>query len=78
MAAALIRVFIENGCRTNRNKARLKYLVDDWGVEKLLEEAQKKLTFDLHYYDLSKCEESQPTVAMAGNAPRSLAKMSRR
>lgn len=62
VSAAILRVFIENGCRTNRNKARLKYLVDDWGVEKLLEEAQKKLTFDLRYYDLSKCEESQPKV----------------
>ncbi|MEM1083784.1 MAG: NirA family protein [Verrucomicrobiota bacterium] len=62
VSAAILRVFIENGCRTNRNKARLKYLVDDWGVEKLLAEAQKKLTFDLRSYDLAKCEESQPKV----------------
>lgn len=47
VAAALIRVFIENGDRTNRKKARLKYLVDDWGTEKLLGETQKKLAFPL-------------------------------
>ena len=62
VSAAILRVFIENGCRNNRNKARLKYLVDEWGAEKLLEEAQKKLTFDLRRYDLDKCEESQPKV----------------
>ena len=34
LAAAMVRVFIENGDRTNRKKARLKYLVDDWGHER--------------------------------------------
>ncbi|MBL4575923.1 MAG: NirA family protein [Opitutaceae bacterium] len=47
ISAALIRVFIENGNRINRKKARLKYLVDDWGIEKLLEETEKKLAFPL-------------------------------
>ena len=45
VAAAMIRCFIENGDRTNRKKARLKYLVDDWGVEKFLEESKKKMAF---------------------------------
>ncbi|WP_193211708.1 NirA family protein [Luteolibacter marinus] len=60
VAAALIRVFIENGCRTNRNKARLKYLVDDWGFAKTLEETQKKLTFPLRSFPLENCEVSAP------------------
>ena len=38
VAAAMIRVFNENGDRTNRKKARLKYLLEKWGVEKFLAE----------------------------------------
>ena len=60
VAAALIRVFIENGDRTNRKRARLKYLVDDWGFEKTLEETQKKLAFPLRYFPLESCEPSAP------------------
>jgi ferredoxin-nitrite reductase len=55
VAAALIRVFIENGDRTNRKKARLKYLVDDWGIPKTLEETAKKLTFALREFPLEAC-----------------------
>jgi ferredoxin-nitrite reductase len=60
VAAALIRVFIENGDRTNRKKARLKYLVDDWGIPKTLEETAKKLTFALRAFPLENCEPSAP------------------
>ena len=60
VAAALIRVFVENGDRTNRKKARLKYLVDDWGIPKTLEETAKKMTFALRYYPLEACEPSSP------------------
>jgi len=61
-AAGLIRVFIENGDRTNRKKSRLKYLVDDWGVEKLLVETEKRLANSLVYYALDKCILSVPKV----------------
>lgn len=47
VAAAMVRVFIEHGDRTNRKKARLKYLVDDWGVSKFLDKVQEKLAFPL-------------------------------
>ena len=60
VAAALIRVFIENGDRTNRKKARLKYLVDDWGIEKTLSEVSKKLAFPLRFLPLESCEPSLP------------------
>ena len=60
VAAALIRVFIENGDRTNRNKARLKYLVDDWGFEKTLAETAGKLAFPLRYLPLESCEVPAP------------------
>jgi len=62
VAAAMIRVFIENGDRTNRKKARLKYLVDNWGVEKFLEETQKKLTFKMPKHALSICEPRAATL----------------
>lgn len=43
IADAIIRVFIEHGDRTNRNKARLKYVLDDWGFEKFLKAVEDKL-----------------------------------
>jgi ferredoxin-nitrite reductase len=43
VADAVVRVFIENGDRTNRNKARLKYVLDAWGFEKFLAAVEEKL-----------------------------------
>ncbi|MBI4723979.1 MAG: NirA family protein, partial [Rhodomicrobium sp.] len=40
---AIVRVFIDHGDRTNRNKARLKYVLDAWGFEKFLSAAEEKL-----------------------------------
>ena len=60
VTAALIRTFIEHGDRTNRNKARLKYLVDDWGIPRMLEETQKRLAFPLRYVPLEACEATRP------------------
>lgn len=54
-AAAIVRCFIENGDRTDRKKARLKYLLDDWGFEKFLDETTKHLSFDWPKFDLAKC-----------------------
>jgi ferredoxin-nitrite reductase len=47
IADAVVRVFIAHGDRTNRNKARLKYLLDLWGEEKFLAEISAKLGRDL-------------------------------
>ena len=38
-----MRVFIEHGDRTDRKKARLKYVLDDWGLDKFLAEVEKQL-----------------------------------
>ena len=62
LAAAMIRVFIENGDRTNRKKARLKYLVDDWGVEKFLEASKAKMSFAPGALPLSQCEPRLSTL----------------
>ena len=56
VAAAMIRVFNENGDRTDRKKARLKYLVDRWGVEKFLAETEKLLAFPLIRFAAENCE----------------------
>lgn len=40
---AIVRVFIEHGDRTNRNKARLKYVLDAWGFDKFLTAVEEKL-----------------------------------
>ena len=43
VADAVIRVFIDSGNRTDRTKARLKYVLDDWGFEKFLSEVESKI-----------------------------------
>ena len=48
VAAAMLRVYREHADRTDRKKARLKYLLDKWGgFARFLEETQKKLAFPL-------------------------------
>src|SRR5437016_6886070 len=43
VADAIVRVFIEHGDRTNRNKARLKYIIDTLGIDKVVALAEEKL-----------------------------------
>lgn len=43
VADAIVRVFSEHGDRTNRNKARLKYVLDAWGFEKFLAAVEDRL-----------------------------------
>ncbi len=43
VADSIIRVFIESGDRTNRNKARMKYVLDAWGFDKYLAAVEDKL-----------------------------------
>jgi ferredoxin-nitrite reductase len=43
VADAVVRVYIEHGDRTNRNKARLKYVLDNFGIEKFLTLTEEKL-----------------------------------
>ena len=43
VADAVVRVFIDHGDRTNRAKARLKYVLDAWGFEKFLAAMEEKL-----------------------------------
>jgi ferredoxin-nitrite reductase len=43
VADAIVRVFIEHGDRTDRTKARMKYLIDRWGFEKFVLAVEEKL-----------------------------------
>ena len=43
VADAIVRVFIDHGDRTNRNKARLKYVLDAMGFDKFLALVEEKL-----------------------------------
>ncbi|MEO1542933.1 MAG: NirA family protein [Pseudomonadota bacterium] len=43
VADAIVHVFIQHGIRTDRKKARLKYVLDDWGFEKFLAEVEQHL-----------------------------------
>ena len=40
---AILRVFIASGDRTNRTKARLKYVLDSWGFDRFLAEVEREL-----------------------------------
>jgi ferredoxin-nitrite reductase len=47
VADAIVRVFTEHGDRTNRNKARMKYVLDAMGFEKYLALVEEKLGWKL-------------------------------
>ncbi len=60
VAAAMVRVFNEHGDRTDRRKARLKYLLDRWGVERFLSETERKLAFPIIRFPQDECEPRGP------------------
>ncbi len=43
VAVAVVRVFIANGDRTDRKRARLKYVLEAWGLEKFMAEVEREL-----------------------------------
>jgi len=60
VAAAMVRVFAEHGDRTDRKKARLKYLIDKWGQERFLAETETKLAFPILRVAADECEPRGP------------------
>jgi len=66
VAAAMIRVFIDHGNRVDRRKARLKYLVDQWGAERFIAETEQRIAFPLLRLPLKECE-PRPAVDRAGH-----------
>lgn len=47
VTAALLRVYLANGNRTDRKKARLKHLLETWTLDRYLAETEKVLGFEL-------------------------------
>lgn len=43
VTVAILRVFIDHGVRTDRRKARLKYLLDNWSEDRFLSEVEQML-----------------------------------
>lgn len=66
VAGAVVRVFIEHGDRSDRKKARLKYLLDRWGHAKFVEETEKALGRPLRRVTLDACD-PRPPVAKHGH-----------
>ena len=56
VAAAVIRAFLAHGDRTDRKKARLKYVLERFGLEGFLEEAEKYLPARLRRFPLNQCQ----------------------
>jgi ferredoxin-nitrite reductase len=56
VAMAIVRVFIDEGDRTDRKKARLKYVLGRMGLEAFLAEVEKRLSAPLARVPLADCE----------------------
>ena len=59
-AAAILRVFIDHGDRTDRKKARLKYLIERWGIGKLMAEAAQHFGAPWRFAPAEICEPRGP------------------
>jgi ferredoxin-nitrite reductase len=60
VADAIIRVFLEHGDRTDRKKARLKFLLDRWGHDRFLAEVEKLLPAPLPRLPRERCAPRAP------------------
>ncbi|GAC1386598.1 MAG: NirA family protein [Herpetosiphon sp.] len=60
MAAAVVRVFIDHGDRTDRKKARLKYVLDRMGLDQFMVEVRRYLAFEPVKIPLEACELPAP------------------
>ena len=47
VAVACAEIFRDNGNRDNRNKARVRHLLNDWGIEKFVDEIEKNIGYKL-------------------------------
>ena len=59
-AAAILRVFIDHGCRTDRRRARLKHLIEGWGIATVISAAATHLPFPWRFAAAELCEPRGP------------------
>lgn len=64
VAAAITKIFARNGNRSNRGKARLVYLLKDWGFEKFTAAVESELG-----YELRRCAEDDAAAIGADEQP---------
>ncbi|MEM8734541.1 MAG: NirA family protein [Planctomycetota bacterium] len=65
VAGAIVRVFVKNGDRTDRKKARLKYVLDDWGFDKFIAAVEEELGHPLSRLSESQFERAEVEDRMA-------------
>lgn len=65
VADAVLRVFLEEGDRSDRKKARLKYVLDRMGIEAFLERVREKLDFEPALATSATIKPAEPPVADA-------------
>ncbi|HUH84140.1 MAG TPA: NirA family protein [Stellaceae bacterium] len=65
VAAAVLRVFIAEGDRTDRTRARLKYVLARLGLDGFLAEVEKLLPAPLHRLALERCQKRVPPAKHA-------------
>ncbi|MEM8670499.1 MAG: NirA family protein [Planctomycetota bacterium] len=58
VAGAIVRVFVKHGDRTDRKKARLKYVLDAWGFDKFISAVEEELGRSLHRVDEPRLKKS--------------------
>jgi ferredoxin-nitrite reductase len=66
VAASIVRAFSEHGDRTDRKKARLKYVLDRMGFDGFIEDVEKHHGAPLPRVPLEECE-ARPAVAKHGH-----------
>lgn len=54
LAGAIVRVFVKHGDRTDRNKARLKYVLDEWGFDKFIAAVEEELGHPLRRVEVAR------------------------
>ncbi|MGH7746599.1 MAG: NirA family protein, partial [Candidatus Dormibacteria bacterium] len=59
-AAALLRIYNEHGDRSDRTKARFVYLLERWGLPRMLDELRSRVAFELPAVALEDCEPRRP------------------
>ena len=65
MADAVLRVYIDHGDRTDRRRARLKYLLDAWGHDKFVSECLARLPFAPVRASPDRCQWPAPANPLA-------------
>ncbi len=65
VAAAIVRVFVRAGNRVDRNRARLKYVLDDWGFPKFLDAVEAEYGRKLRRFPLDQLELTSQENRMA-------------